>query len=101
MLATVTINGHTSESYGPYGYGESCTIAWQTLDIQPDDDKYYVKGIRLAGHDEPFASGHFPVEEDMQFVVAYGLKKGRSPIRSTMLMKTECRLPKATGSMAT
>lgn len=72
-----TVNGHTSESYGPYGYGESCTIAWQTLDIQPDDDKYYVKGIRLTGHDEPFASGHFPVKEDMQFVVAYGLKKGQ------------------------
>lgn len=72
-----TIDGAASKSYGPYGYGKSCTIAWQALNIQPDDDKYYVKGIRLAGHDEPFASGHFPVEEDMQFVVAYGLKKGQ------------------------
>ncbi|MBS5501632.1 MAG: hypothetical protein KHX01_01540 [Eggerthella sp.] len=65
----------TSESYGSYGYGEYCTIPWQTLNIQPDDDKYYVKGIRLAGHDELAESGNIEVTQDLQYVVAYGMKK--------------------------
>lgn len=65
----------TSESFGPYGYGKPCTIAWQTLNIQPDDDKYYVKGIRLAGHDELAESGNIEVTQDLQYVVAYGMKK--------------------------
>lgn len=70
-----TIDGAASKSYGPYGYGKSCTIAWQTLNIQPDDDKYYVKGIRLAGHDELAESGNIEVTQDLQYVVAYGMKK--------------------------
>lgn len=70
-----TIDGAASKSYGPYGYGKSCTIAWQTLNIQPDDDKYYVKGIRLAGHDGLAESGNIEVTEDLQYVVAYGMKK--------------------------
>lgn len=70
-----TIDGAASKSYGPYGYGKSCTIAWQTLNIQPDDDKYYVKGIRLAGHDELVESGNIEVTQDLQYVVAYGMKK--------------------------
>lgn len=74
-----TIDGAASKSFGPCGYGEDCNIAWQTLNIQLDDDKYYVKGIRLAGHDELFASGNILVTEDMQFVVAYGMKKGQVP----------------------
>ena len=72
-----TIDGAASKSYGPYGYGKSCTIAWQTLNIQPDDDKYYVKGIRLAGHDGLAESGNIEVTQDLQYVVAYGLKKGQ------------------------
>lgn len=42
------------------------------------DDKYYVKGLRLAGHDfgeEALADPAFMVEGDAQYVVAYGLKK--------------------------
>lgn len=70
-----TIDGAASKSYGPYGYGKSCTIAWQTLNIQPDDDKYYVKGIRLAGHDGLAESGNIEVTQDLQYVVAYGMKK--------------------------
>lgn len=72
-----TIDGAASKSYGPYGYGKSCTIAWQTLNIQPDDDKYYVKGIRLAGHDGLAESGNIEVTQDLQYVVAYGMKKGQ------------------------
>lgn len=70
-----TIDGAASKSFGPYGYGKDCTIAWQTLNIQPDDDKYYVKGIRLAGHDELAESGNIEVTQDLQYVVAYGMKK--------------------------
>ena len=70
-----TIDGAASKSYSPYGYGKSCTIAWQTLNIQPDDDKYYVKGIRLAGHDGLAESGNIEVTQDLQYVVAYGMKK--------------------------
>lgn len=70
-----TIDGAASKSYGPYGYGKSCTIAWQTLNIQPDDDKYYVKGIRLAGYDGLAESGNIEVTQDLQYVVAYGMKK--------------------------
>lgn len=70
-----TIDGAASKSFGPYGYGADCTIAWQTLNIQPDDDKYYVKGIRLAGHDGLAESGNIEVTQDLQYVVAYGMKK--------------------------
>ena len=76
-----TIDGAASKSFSPYGdakYGYEkryCTIAWQTLNIQPDDDKYYVKGIRLAGHDELAESGNIEVTQDLQYVVAYGMKK--------------------------
>lgn len=70
-----TIDGAASKSYGSYGYGKSCTIACQTLNIQPDDDKYYVKGIRLAGHDGLAESGNIEVTQDLQYVVAYGMKK--------------------------
>lgn len=70
-----TVDGAASKSFGPYGYGADCTIAWQTLNIQPDDDKYYVKGIRLAGHDGLVESGNIEVTQDLQYVVAYGMKK--------------------------
>lgn len=70
-----TVDGAASKSFGPYGYGADCTIAWQTLNIQPDDDKYYVKGIRLAGHDGLAGSGNIEVTQDLQYVVAYGMKK--------------------------
>lgn len=42
------------------------------------DSKYYVKGLRLAGHDygeEAVETLAFPVTEDAQYVVAYGLAK--------------------------
>lgn len=75
-----TIDGAASKSFSPYGdakygYERYCTIAWQTLNIQPDDDKYYVKGIRLAGHDGLAESGNIEVTQDLQYVVAYGMKK--------------------------
>lgn len=69
-----TINGGASEIWTK-SYGDRYTIAWQTLNIQPDDDKYYVKGIRLAGHDELAESGNIEVTQDLQYVVAYGMKK--------------------------
>lgn len=74
-----TIDGADSVTIGTYGYGDRCTIPWQSLKIKPANDKYYVKGIRLVGQDEPAKSGNIEVTEDLQYVVAYGLKKGQVP----------------------
>lgn len=52
--------------------GRECTLdtSWAT----PKDDKYYVKGFRVAGEDKLYPYSTFPVNEDMDFVVAYGIK---------------------------
>lgn len=46
------------------------------------DAKYYVKGLRLAGHDhgeDPLANPVFVPEGDAQYVVAYGIAKDQVP----------------------
>ena len=49
----------------------------------PNDDRYYVKGVRLAGLDNSNAIAspdevlNLPTEGDAQYVVAYGLKKNQ------------------------
>lgn len=49
----------------------------------PNDDRYYVKGVRLAGLDNSRATTsadrvlNLPVDGDAQYVVAYGLKKNQ------------------------
>lgn len=65
--------------YGSYGYGSSfplITNDYLESHFTPDDSRYYVKGVRLAGHDELLDSSDLAtVTEDVQLVVAYGLKK--------------------------
>jgi hypothetical protein len=65
--------------YGSYGYGSSfplITNDYLESHFTPDDSRYYVKGVRLAGHDELLGSRDLAtVTEDVQLVVAYGLKK--------------------------
>lgn len=51
-------------------------------DVILPDAKYYVKGLRLAGHDhgeEPLANPVFVPEGDAQYVVAYGIAKDQVP----------------------
>lgn len=93
------IDGKDSVVVGTYGYGKQATIDWTEYDIPlpdgtkyaitlPDgtkygitlpDDRYYVKGVRLAGHDDAsVAAPSFVVKENTQYVIAYGLKKGQT-----------------------
>lgn len=47
-------------------------------DVTPNDDRYYAKGIRLAGHDNSeYVAGFTTAKGDAQYVVAYGLKKNQ------------------------
>lgn len=71
------INGKDWVEVGTYAYNAQnpaiATIDLSKYAITPPESKYYIKGIREAGHDE-LANASFPVTEDKQFVVAYGLK---------------------------
>lgn len=74
-----TIDGQDSVVVGTYGYNDQATIDWTKYDITPPDDRYYVKGVRLAGHDDASVSSpSFKVKENAQYVVAYGLKKDQT-----------------------
>lgn len=43
------------------------------------DNKYYVKGVRESGKDNNTVSQFFPIDRDMDFVVAYGIAGGDVP----------------------
>lgn len=71
-----TISGSDMERYSASS-GEEVTLRMEA--VQVTDDKYYVKGFRLSGHDNAEAGGvDSPVitgvTEDMDYVVAYGIK---------------------------
>lgn len=73
------IDGKDSVVVGTYGYGKQATIDWTKYDITLPDDRYYVKGVRLAGHDDSsVAAPSFVVKENTQYVLAYGLKKDQT-----------------------
>lgn len=73
------IDGKDSVVVGTYGYGKQATIDWTKYDITLPDDRYYVKGVRLAGHDDSsVAAPSFVVKENTQYVIAYGLKKDQT-----------------------
>ena len=64
-------------------YGDSVTIDLSGFDLKvKDPDKYYVRGLKIAGHDNDqlstmqFQSYTFTVKEDMAFTVAYGMAGG-------------------------
>lgn len=70
-----TIAGQNKISYDVNSGG---TVTLKVSDVQVTDDKYYVKGFRLSGHDNAEAGGVdspvITVTEDMDYVVAYGIK---------------------------
>ena len=70
-----TIDGKDSIVVGTYGYGKHVTI--DLSKVTPPDDRYYVKGVRLVGHDD-LTELVFPVKENTQLVVDYGLKKDQT-----------------------
>lgn len=64
--------------YGDQPYNSSIRITNDFLSkkFTPSDSRYYVKGLRVVGHEELLdLTKPIMVDEDKQFVVAYGLKK--------------------------
>lgn len=64
-------------------YGESLTVDISGYDLKvKDPDQYYVRGLKIAGHDNDqlssmqFQSYTFNVKEDMAFSVSYGIAGG-------------------------
>lgn len=64
-------DGSKTMVVGEYPYGENAPVDPQLV-VLPEDTKYYVKGIRLAGHDELVYDT--TVTEDAAYVVVYGIK---------------------------
>lgn len=74
-----SINGKDAVTVDTYDYGDQATIDVSDFDIVCPDDRYYVKGVRQVGHDDSSVDApSFVVKEDMQYVVAYGLKKDQT-----------------------
>lgn len=76
---TVRVYGGNEGTYASQGVYETTVAAGgeMTLSIEdavPTDDKYYVKGFRISGQDGLFDRATFNVNEDMDFVVAYGVR---------------------------
>lgn len=69
-----TINGTDREVSTDVAKGS--TVTFNIKDVQVTDSKYYVKGFRLSGRDneEALAVPSFTVTEDVDYVVAYGVK---------------------------
>ena len=69
-----TVNGATGAVEAPkkFAKGESVNLR-DYFDAQVTDPKYYVKGFRVSGADSLYYES-FEVTEDMDFVVAYGVK---------------------------
>lgn len=63
-------------------YGETLSFSQDELQAMvnlPEDSKYYVKGVKKAGHDnndtDDLNSLNYYVSEDMDLVIKYGLKE--------------------------
>ena len=75
---TVRVFGGNEGTYAGQEMYETTVAAGGEMKLSIDDakatnDKYYVKGFRVSGHDELFDRASFTVNEDMDFVVAYGV----------------------------
>ena len=61
-----------------YKQGEQVEIDQKSLGFVLDNDKYYVRGFRVAGHDNDEATGYqtlsFAADADVNYEIAYGLK---------------------------
>ena len=69
-----TVNGSTGvvEASKKFAKGESVNLR-DYFDAQVTDQKYYIKGFRVSGQDK-LCEESFDVTEDMDFIVAYGVK---------------------------
>ena len=69
-----------SREYKP---GEIVDIDLDSLGFVPDNDKYYVRGLRITGHDNDKTTGelnlHFTVSADVSYEIAYGMKGSLVP----------------------
>lgn len=69
-----TIDGQAIKTTSGIANGQQITLDYSG--VVPNDSRYYVKGIRLAGRDNSeVVAPTFNVTGDAQYVVAYGLKK--------------------------
>ena len=61
-----------------YAAGAQVSITEKTLGFVIDNDKYYSRGFRIAGHDNDEVSGYkqlsFKAGEDVSYEIAYGIK---------------------------
>lgn len=72
-IATYTVEPGEQVNLSAYSTGSAVILP---------DAKYYVKGLRLAGHDhgeEPLENPVFVPEGDAQYVVSYGIAKDQVP----------------------
>ncbi len=68
-----TVDGGDVAEFKPISYGEEWAFDLSTVAVT--NTKYYVKGIRESGLDNDMvSSAAFVVTQDMDFVVAYGMK---------------------------
>ena len=59
------------------GYDKAVILDWNDMGLSlKDSGKYYVRGFKLAGHDndELLAAGSFQVTEDTALVISYGIR---------------------------
>lgn len=60
----------------PYQINDKADLSEVVKSAVPADSRYFVKGIRLAGHDNAdLAAQQFTVKGDAQYVITYGLQK--------------------------
>lgn len=67
-----SVNG--SAVYVQEGMAPGSRIEFDSSWVTPDNDKYYVMGIREAGKDNTTYAFSFAVTRDQDYVVAYGVK---------------------------
>ena len=75
--------GVTVKKFDGIKYGEDVTIDLESMDLKvKDENKYYVRGLKIAGHDNDELSSmqmksySLNVKEDTAFSVSYGIAGG-------------------------
>ena len=72
-----TFGGDDVVTLGTYAEGTEITVTRQQVEdmlSMEDGTKYYVKGFRVSGQDTLYSSYTFDVNEDKDFIVAYGVE---------------------------
>ena len=82
-----TVNGDSIVTISGVEGGSKVYLAKQVKAAVKDDSKYYVRGFRVSGRDNDdglyanSASTYVTVNEDMDFVVSYGMKGNMVPYK--------------------